>query len=272
MSDEKGPPAPAVLAASVLVLRDAPHGPEVLMVRRRRNIEFAGGALVFPGGKVDSRDEAAELAGACIGGPGLSREARACRIAAAREAFEEAGVLVALDGAADGSLDAELLEPLRAPLASGEFGFERVLAAARTRLDLDALVPFGHWITPVYLPKRFDTHFFLAAGVAGLEAVHDGGEAEEAIWISPREALAGGEEGRLGLMFPTRMNLRLLAAARDAADAVRLARARKVVTVEPVLATAADGRRVLKIPLEAGYGIGEEPVESVMGRRGPGGA
>ncbi len=117
---------------------------------------------------------------------------------------------------------------------------------------LDALVPFAHWITPDFVPKRFDTHFFLAVAPADQALVHDGREAVDSVWISPQEALA--EHGRrFKLLFPTHRNLWKLAAHRDAASALAAARATPVVTVQPEKVTV-DGGPGLRIPAEAGYG------------------
>lgn len=196
------------------------------MVVRHHQIDFASGALVFPGGRVEASDLV--LAGGDAHG--------AFRIAAIRETWEECGVLLAAPGAA--------------PAAEGAFA--AMLAARSLRPDLDALAHFAHWITPVAVPKRFDTHFFLAAAPADQDAVHDGGEAVDSVWIRPRDALAEAEAGTKKIVFPTRMNLNKLARSNSVAEAFAAARARPVVTVQPIQRDAPEGR-YLRIPIEADY-------------------
>ncbi|MBR0657829.1 NUDIX hydrolase [Neoroseomonas oryzicola] len=223
-------PVPARPASTVLLLRDGRRGLEVFMVVRHHQIDFASGALVFPGGRVEASDLV--LAGGDAHG--------AFRIAAIRETWEECGVLLAAPGAA--------------PAAEGDFA--AMLAARGLQPDQDALAHFAHWITPVAVPKRFDTHFFLAAAPADQDAVHDGGEAVDSVWIRPLDALAEAEAGTKKIVFPTRMNLNKLARSTSVAEAFAAARARPVVTVQPIQRDAPEGR-YLRIPIEADYG-GEE--------------
>ena len=134
----------------------------------------------------------------------------------------------------------------------------------RPRLTLDRLVPFAHWITPSFEPRRFDTHFFLVRAPASQIVRHDGREAVDHEWVAPETLLARRREGQAKLMFPTRLNLEVLARAASAADAEGQARVRTVVTVEPKVEDRADGK-VLVIPAEAGYGLSEERMKEVMG-------
>ena len=116
----------------------------------------------------------------------------------------------------------------------------------------DALVPFARWITPDFMPKRFDTHFFLALAPPDQALAHDGRETVDSIWIAPREAL--GEQGRrFKLLFPTERNLWKLARHADAASALAAARTAPVVTVVPERAEV-EGGPGLRIPREADYG------------------
>lgn len=221
---------PARPASTVLLLRDGAQGLEVFMVVRHHQIDFASGALVFPGGRVEPGD--LTLAG--------GDEAVAFRIAAIRETWEECGVLLGCPGAP--------------PPAAGDFA--AMLAARGLVPDCTALAHFAHWITPVPVPKRFDTHFFLAAAPADQDAVHDGGEAVDSVWIRPRDALAEAEAGTKKIVFPTRMNLTKLGRSNSVAEAFAAARARPVVTVLPQQRNTPEGR-YLRIPAEADYG-GEE--------------
>ncbi|HEY9219391.1 MAG TPA: NUDIX hydrolase, partial [Phenylobacterium sp.] len=132
------------------------------------------------------------------------------------------------------------------------------------RIDLDALSVFARWITPPLTPKRFDTWFYAAHAPADQLAACDGRETVDAVWLSPAEALRMGEAGERKVVFPTRMNLQLLAEASGAENAIARARARALVTVEPQIQDRPDGK-VLVLPPDAGYGAVEEPLSRVMG-------
>jgi len=119
-------------------------------------------------------------------------------------------------------------------------------------LALDELVPYAHWITPEGMPKRFDTWFFLAAAPSDQLGAHDGRESIDSIWVSPREALAGGETGRFKLPFPTTRNLIKLGKQGNVQDALKDSTGKSIVTVTPVM-TRLNGGRQLRIPKEAGY-------------------
>jgi hypothetical protein len=128
----------------------------------------------------------------------------------------------------------------------------KVLADNGLRLALDELVPYAHWITPEGMPKRFDTWFFLAAAPPEQVGAHDGRESTDSIWLSPREALAGGESGRFKLPFPTTRNLIKLGRQQSVRAALDDSRGKSIVTVTPVM-TKLNGGRQLRIPAEAGY-------------------
>jgi hypothetical protein len=119
-------------------------------------------------------------------------------------------------------------------------------------LALDELVPYAHWITPEGMPKRFDTWFFLAAAPPEQLGAHDGRESTDSIWVSPSEALEGGESGRFKLPFPTTRNLIRLGKQASVKAALEDSRGRSIVTVMPIMTKTATGRQ-LRIPLEAGY-------------------
>jgi hypothetical protein len=131
--------------------------------------------------------------------------------------------------------------------------FSEFIAAENLELALDALTPFAHWITPPILPKRFDTHFYIVAAPSDQIAIHDGSESVDSVWINPARALAEADAGKYTLVFATRLNLQLLAESADAASAVAAARARRIVTVEPVAVKTETGY-TMRIPIEAGYG------------------
>ena len=202
----------------MILLRDGELGPEVFMVERQKSARFVGGAHVFPGGRVDPEDAlAAEL---CLG---LDDEAASKRldvergglahyVAAIRECFEEAGVLLAYDAAgrpldiANASAIAELDEARRA-LNAREVGFLELARAHGWRLAVDRMHYWSHWITPESSPIRFDTRFFLTTVAPDQGAVHDDGELSGSEWVRPLVALRKAERGEWTIIFPTLKNL-----------------------------------------------------------------
>jgi 8-oxo-dGTP pyrophosphatase MutT (NUDIX family) len=245
-------------ASTILLLRDSAAGEiEVFMMVRHHEIDFSSGALVFPGGSVDKGDQEiiADPALYC-GGEGLDVGALSFRIAAIRETFEESGILLARISGSKALIDAkraaEIEAASRAALSEGKTSFREVLAGNGLQLALGELVPYAHWITPEGMPKRFDTWFFLAAAPPEQVGAHDGKESTDSIWLSPREALAGGESGRFKLPFPTTRNLIKLGKQPNVKAALDDSRGKPIVTVMPVM-TRLNGGRQLRIPLEAGY-------------------
>jgi 8-oxo-dGTP pyrophosphatase MutT (NUDIX family) len=253
-------------AATILLLRDRPAGLEVFMVVRHHAIDFAGGALVFPGGRVEEADyELAARPDDCPNPDGLGIDALAFRVAAIRETFEECGVLLARPRGSTDLIDAATLKRLedqhRAALNAGSIGFDAVLGSEGLLPALDLLVHFAHWITPAHQPKRYDTHFFLAEVPEAHLAVHDGQEAVESTWIAPAQALAGAATGKYKLVFATAKNLEKLGRSRTLPEAMSAARATSVVTVQPKGTKLEGGKRLLRIPEEAGYGGAEFIVD-----------
>src|SRR6202012_224367 len=135
----------------------------------------------------------------------------------------------------------------RTALCESKTTFSQVLAACGVVLALDELVPYAHWITPEGMPKRFDTWFFLAAAPPEQLGAHDGKESTDSIWVSPREALEGGESGRFKLPFPTTRNLIRLGKQQSVAAALADSKGKSIVTVMPVMTKTATGRQ-LRIP------------------------
>lgn len=248
-------------AAGLILLRDAPQL-VTLMTERHHAMDFAGGALVFPGGKIDPADRDPAWADYCDGLTLLAAEWRAAAVAAIREAFEEAGVLMAR-GADGGDLDAAAVESLRAMwggrLRDSNESFLPMVRDEGLRLAVDRLVPFAHWIAPPGLHRRFDTRFFAAACPPGQDGSADGGEAIDAIWIRPRDALADAVEGRRRLIFPTKRKLELLALAAATSETLLLAASRSVEPIMPMIVSR-DGATWLTIPAHLGYPVTEEPL------------
>lgn len=259
-------PAPPVPSATIMMLRDGPQGLEVFMVVRHHQIDFASGALVFPGGKADPQDYDPALL-AHLDGAAADADMRAIQVSAIREAFEECGILLARTEGAAGLVDARRLvelEPYRTSLHSGASSLRAFVENERLRLACDQLVHFAHWITPEMMPKRFDTHFFLAVAPADHLAVHDGHESVDSVWIRPADALAQAAAGTRTIIFPTLRNIEKLAAFDTVAAAVAGARAAPVVRVLPWTERRADGT-FLCIPPEAGYAVSEERMPERAG-------
>jgi 8-oxo-dGTP pyrophosphatase MutT (NUDIX family) len=245
-------------AATILLLRDGSAGLEVFMVVRHHAIDFASGALVFPGGRVEDDDH---LLASRLAADGAAGPDSALRIAAIRETFEECGVLLARPRGGSGLIGADILKVVedrhRAALNAGTVSFETVLTGADLIPASDLLVHFAHWITPANQPKRYDTQFFLAEAPAEHLAVHDGTEAVESIWIRPAQALAETEAGRFKLVFATAKNLEKLSRWQTAAEALEATRGATVVTVLPRSTKLEGNQRLLHIPAEADYGGSE---------------
>jgi 8-oxo-dGTP pyrophosphatase MutT (NUDIX family) len=260
MSEARG----LIPASTILLVRDAPEL-EVLMVERHHQIDFASGALVFPGGKTAAEDSDPRWADLCDGD--LSDEERIFRIAAIREAFEESGMLLARALGRRGSgapiADPDAVAPVfaqRAEIAAGKASFLAAVQESALALALDTLVPYAHWITPAMMPKRFDTRFYIALAPGAQEAMCDGAETVDACWIAPQAALAAAAEGRRKIIFPTRLNVELLTQWRSAETALDAARTRRIVTVTPEVVREPEGQ-FLVIPAEAGYSVTRESLE-----------
>ena len=240
------------------MLRDGPDGLETFMVVRHHQIDFASGALVFPGGKVDDDDY--EVREYCDGIDGASDTEIALMAGAIREAFEECGILLARETGSDQLVSGERLKTLehyRKPLNDMEITLGAFLEQENLRLACDQLQHFAHWITPEMMPKRFDTHFYLASAPSDHLAVHDGHESVDSIWISPADALKGNADGTYTIIFPTRLNVEMLGTSTNVENAMQMARERTVVSVLPWIEKRDDGN-YLCIPPEAGYAISEE--------------
>jgi len=255
------------LSATVLLVRDQ-SALEVLMVARHYEIDFAAGALVFPGGKANEEDESAAWEAYADGN--FDTAQRAARITAIRETYEESGVLLArpkkLRGeGADlvGADIAEKLAPFRATVDRREQSFLELIKEHDLVLATDALIHFGHWITPAMMPKRFDTHFYLVKAPSGQIASHDGRETTDAVWLNPLKALDMEEAGQATIIFPTRMNLRKLGAAKTCAEIDQLFMGQPVVSVLPEVSKTDAGEPCLNIPAEAGYGQTVELLSNV---------
>jgi 8-oxo-dGTP pyrophosphatase MutT (NUDIX family) len=229
-------------AASVILLRDGPHGVEAWLMRRVVGMAFAGGMTVFPGGRVDASDADSRIK--TVGGDvaALARrlgesaeDARAALVAAARELFEETGVMLCRPTPSIETRD------LRRQLEDRVLSFADVLGEVGGVLDFDALRPWARWVTPESEPRRYDTHFYLAALPDGAEADDDTSEASAAHWLGVRAALAEAASGTRLMLPPTLVMLRDLAAFDTVQGALDAAPTRPLKAVRPVLEAGQSG-------------------------------
>lgn len=226
-------------AASVVLVRDGENALEVLMIERAKTMKFAPGAFVFPGGKVDDADADEAIWDELTNDTTLVKDVP-YRIAALRELYEEASVLITECGEAGSDVPIE---------------FRAKLEAEGLRLDVSSMVPFAHWVTPEPMPRRFDTYFYLVAH-NGQKVQHDGNEAISYKWVSPHKLLHDWENDRVPLMFPTRLNLMKLARAGSVAEAMEQANNSPVVKTLPVIAQSPEGIR-LTIDPACGFDVTE---------------
>lgn len=197
-------------AATVMLLRDAPTGIEVFMLRRTTAAVFAGGMYVFPGGRVDPADGAGD---------------EAFVVAAIRECYEEAGVLLA-DGPDGHSIcDGHPALAHRHDVHAGILGLRELCHRHHLALATERLAWVSNWVTPIGESRRFDTRFFVAVTPPGQSSLHDDHETIESLWIAPAAALAHGSAGTMGLMPPTIESLTMLAAHDTAESVLAAARA-----------------------------------------------
>ena len=138
-----------------------------------------------------------------------------------------------------------------------------LLEAEDLLLECQGLVRFAHWITPVFMPKRFDTQFYLVEAPADQLALHDGREAVDSIWTTVNDAITDQREGRRTIIFPTLAQLQKLGRSQTVSEAMLAARSETIVTVLPELKKREDGTMMLVLPADAGYDIVEAPVDNI---------
>ena len=257
MSEQSDTGSEGIPAATVVIFRNAPQGgpPQLLMTIRSREMVFAGGMAVFPGGRVDPADF--DL-GAAVGGP-LDPEEAAHQVAVVRETLEETGLVIGLSG----EIDAAKARAARNFLQeTGElspvvdhFGWE---------LELDQLVPFARWFPKnENIPRVYDTRFYLAdLGTGAVEIEADLSENTHLFWTTAQGALDAAEKGDIKIIFPTRRNLERLAQFDSFAEAKAQAEAIPVRTITPHMGER-DGKTWLEIGEDLGYPVTAEPLTTV---------
>jgi 8-oxo-dGTP pyrophosphatase MutT (NUDIX family) len=262
-----GPPLVPRDAATIMLVRDASNDSgamQVLMLRRNSQSAWVGGAHLFPGGAVDPEDGSEATGQVCVGRDdaeasrilGIERGGRSFFVAAIRECFEEAGILVALTGGVPLSFaDAEVARRFvehRRRLNADETGLADICVLEDVELDLGRVCYFSHWITPEGAPRRYDTRFFVGVVPDAQEALHDDSEVVASTWIEPADALARHHAGELDLMFPTMKNLDAIGRFGTTADLMAAAGAAAVPPILPRLTADGEGVRIV-LPGDEGY-------------------
>jgi 8-oxo-dGTP pyrophosphatase MutT (NUDIX family) len=263
-------------AATVMVLDDRPggNGPElrVLMLRRTARAIFAGDMWVYPGGRVDDEDE--EIAAGHVVGLtaaeadrrlGVTGGGLAYWVAALRECFEEAGILLARRAGDGEAIDVSdpatvaRLDRRRTALNAGELTFVDLIREEDVVLDAARIHYVGHWITPMGSPRRFDTRFFLAAAPSGQIAAHDDNEVVHHEWVAPGPAIEAWRGDRMAMMSPTARMLMCLVPFATAEEAV--AAAAHDIEPEQVRVHRVDGQYRILLPGDPGWEHGDGEAE-----------
>ena len=279
-----------VLAATVVMVRLGRRGPEVLLTRRPASMAFAPDMHVFPGGRVDPGDAEPSLlarsvvtpedAARALGGDLEPGVALAVHVAAIRELFEEAGVLLAdvaeaaavgVDrgvggraGAASVAVPTRSAALARSALVGGEASFDEIVAELDLRLRTDLLVPLSHWVTPPILPRRFDARFFAAELPVGARVSFEGDEVAGHAWSTPAAALEAMAAGEIGMWLPTSATLQQL----EHAESVAAVRQRLAPGALGTIEVEAITPEITRIVMPAGGGVAGQPVCAyLVGRR-----
>jgi 8-oxo-dGTP pyrophosphatase MutT (NUDIX family) len=252
LSGDRAPVEPKP-ASTVVLIRDGEPGIDVYLLRRHSGMAFAAGMYAFPGGRVDPRDDDADIgwsgpsAAAWADRMGCSEsEARALVCAAVRETFEESGVLLAGNGPDDvvGDTRGADWEADRAALVDRSLSFTDFIARRGLVLRTDLLGYWAHWITPEFEPRRYDTRFFVARMPVGQLTRDVSGEADRAHWMAAADAVDGIADGSMEMLPPTSVTIKQLASHTGVVDVLDAARDRLVNTVRPGVALL-DGQPVL---------------------------
>lgn len=252
----------AIPAATLILVRDRPDGaPHLLLVERAAGLAFAGGAVVFPGGRVDPGDIVLAADPALVAHAPADPSDAAGRVAAIRETLEEAGIAVGFASPPD----PRSVAAMRTALHAGG-GFAEVLRSHGARLDLSLLRPWARWRPNFKETRTFDTRFYLAADPPGSgEPGSDGGETVRAFWASAADVLARADRGDVSIIFPTRRNLERIAPHPSHAALDAHAAAHRPRLIVPAVEDR-DGVPTLTIPDDLGYPVTAEPMATVRRR------
>ena len=272
-------------AATVILLRDKkPEGFEVFLLKRHEKSSFMGGNFVYPGGRVDRDDGSLEIcsfskgitfdeAHKILGGTFSPEESFAHWIAAIRELFEEAGVLLAYAQNEDlvqikNQDELNKFSNYRSLLQKGGITICQMAQEEKLLFALDQLLYYAHWITPEARSERFDTRFFLAQYPIGQEASHDQKETTAGIWITPQKALEENLNGEVMLSPPTLKTLEDLSRFKSIGEVLYSFKAREIRPILPILTKISDNPLIV-FPWDPEYNLfkrGEIPVPIDHGR------
>lgn len=249
---EEGAPPPGIPAATLVVFRHRASGPpELLVVERSASMAFAGGAIVFPGGRIDPDDHAIAATYP------IDPTEGAARIAAIRETLEESAIAIGFTTQPDRDWIAKAQKRLHA-----REPFSALLAEAGLALDLDALVPFARWCPPFREARVFDTRFYVAHAPDDTpDPTVDETENTSSFWSSAQDVLDAADAGKVKIIFPTRRNLERLAQFADFAAARAQAESIPVQLIGPWVEER-NGEKHLCIPEGLGYPVTSEPMSS----------
>ena len=238
-------------AATLVVWKNRPNGPEILVVERSAKMAFAAGAIVFPGGRVDPLDRTIAAA--------YGRPDEAAKVTAIRETIEETGVAAAVSGLIDAQIGLELQQALH----EGS-NFAELLSERGLELDLDALTTFARWMPAFKQPRKFDTLFYLASAPSGdWHPRPQEGECVAAEWASPAALLERIDRGEASAIFPTKRNLERLAQHGTLESALDDARNHMIETIIPWVEEI-DGEPHVRIPEDRGYPVISEPLATAF--------
>ena len=241
----------AIPAATLVVWRDEPSGPEILVVERSADMAFAAGAIVFPGGRIDASDR---LLARSFGNPD-----EAAKVTAIRETIEESAIVAGLDASVEPGAGRVLQDAL---LAGADFG--ELLAEHGLKIDFKALVPFARWMPAFKHARKFDTLFYLVqAPVGEWPPIPQPGECVAAEWASPAELVDRIHRGGASAIFPTKRNLERLASHASLDAAIKDARAHSLDTIIPWIEEIG-GQPHVRIPDGRGYPITSEPLATAF--------
>ena len=260
-------------AATVMLLREGDAGPEVFMLQRTHSATFARGQYVFPGGRVDDTDHAADFEPICDGLDDAAASARlgvgsgglAWLVATIRECFEEAGVLLARhpDGDVvrfDEPAVVDRFNAARHAIHDGTMSLVELCVREGLLLTTDRLHYVAHWLTPVGERRRFDTRFLVAEAPASQDPLHDDKETIASLWVRPVDALAMWERGEIQMFPPTVACLRFLDGFATVGDAIAGSAAIGVPErITPRLVFDAD-ERITRILLPGDEGYDDQPL------------
>jgi len=272
-------------AATVILLREIkPEGFEVFLLKRHEKSSFMGGNFVYPGGRVDREDGSLEICAQCKGvspekahqlfrGTLPPDESLAHWVAAIRELFEEAGVLLAYNQTGkfihlkDPS-EREKVSHYRDSIHKGKMNICQIAQEEKVFLALDQLHYYAHWITPEARSERFDTRFFLACHPEGQEASYDQKETTVGVWMTPKQALEENLNGNAALSPPTLKTLEDLSRFKNIAEVFNALGKAEIQPILPILTKIKDETLII-FPWDPEYGIfqkGETPEKVDHGR------